>query len=337
MSSILVVDDEPAVRVLTSRWLETIGLPARAAASADQALEVMAAESADVVLCDVWMPGHDGLWLAERLRADYPETAVIMATGGRDLDTAIASLRLGVLDYLVKPYSRERLRESVEHGLEWHRAALETRRRREALRTQAHARHGQISEAFARLHLESIDEVDAVLSLLTLRDRHAYDHAHRVARLSGRLAAVVQRDADPPAGLEAAALLHELGRLALPDDLITKPAPLSADERELVHEHPRFAYEELRQVPSLSTAADLVLSLHERFDGSGYPAGLKGDAIPLGSRILAVADVFDSLSRQDGVPEPVARLDALKEFARTSGLHFDPAVVDALVTLTSVQ
>jgi putative two-component system response regulator len=337
MHSVLVVDDEPAVRALTSRWLEIIGFPARAASGAEQALEVMAADSAGVVLCDVRMPGHDGLWLAEQLRAQYPDTAIIMATGGQDLDAAIASLRLGVLDYLVKPFSRERLRESVERGIDWHHAALEARRQREALHQQAQVRHAHLSAALAGLNLDSVASVDAVLIMLTLRDRAAYDHAHRVAKLAERLAAALGVDGGELEPLESAALLHELGRLTLPDDLANKETSLSPEERDLVREHPRFAHEVLRHVKPLAAAADLIVAMHERFDGCGYPAALGGDAIPLGSRILAVADTFDTLSQSESVPGSLARSGALKEMSRQRGSHFDPAVVDALVTLTSVQ
>jgi response regulator RpfG family c-di-GMP phosphodiesterase len=337
MNSILVVDDEPAVRALTARWLEAIGFLARAAASAEQALDVMATDSAGVVVCDVRMPGHDGLWLAEQLRSRYPETAVIMATGGQDLDAAVASLRLGVLDYLVKPFSRERLRESVERGVDWHRAALEVRRQRDVLQSQARIRHSQLSRALSGLRIESTDAVDAVLILLTLRDRGAYDHAHRVARLAQRVAAASNAPASAFESLEAAALLHELGRLALPDDLAHKVAPMSPDERELVREHPRFAFEVLRPVAALAGAATLVGALHERYDGTGYPNGLRGEAIPFASRVLAVADAFDMLSSIDGVPPQVARADAVGELSRQAGTRFDPELLRVLEALVLVQ
>ncbi len=337
MHSVLVVDDEPAVRALTSRWLEIIGYAARAANGAEQALEAMATDSAGVVLCDVRMPGRDGLWLAEQLRKGYPDTAVIMATGGQDLDAAIASLRLGVLDYLVKPYSRERLREAVDRGIDWHHAALEVRRRREALHQKAEVRYSHLVKALGGLQLDSTEQIDAVLLMLTLRDREAYEHAHRVAKLAHRLALALDAGPEMMARLEPAALFHELGRLSLPDDLANKVTGLSPDERDLVRDHPRFAYEVLRTVAVLSKSADIVLAIHERFDGTGYPAGSSGDAIPLESRIIAVADAFDMLSQVESIPGSVARSDALLELTRQRGTDFDPAVVDALVTLISVQ
>ncbi len=337
MFSVMVVDDEPAVRALTTRWLEIIGYAPRAASGAEQALESMASEPAGVVVCDVRMPRHDGLWLAEQLRLHYPDTAVIMATGGQDLDAAVASLRLGVLDYLVKPYSRERLRESVERGVDWHHAAIEARQKREVLHHRAKIRHDHLATALAGLRVETAEAIDALLIMLTLRDRAAYDHAHRVAKLAQRLALALDADPEVIQDLEPAALFHELGRLTLPDELGEKRGGLSADERELVKEHPRFAFEVLRNVPALRNAADLVLALHERYDGTGYPFGLSGDTIPVGSRILAVADAFDMLSQVESVPGSVARNDALLELSRRRGLQFDPLVLDALVTLTSVQ
>ena len=130
----LIVDDEPGVRHLMRRWLESRGYAVAVAPGADQALELLAAAPTAVALCDLRMPGHDGLWLADQLRREHPDTAVIIATGLNDVGSAVESLRQGVVDYLTKPFERDRLCEAVSRGVEWHRSACDSRRWRERAR-----------------------------------------------------------------------------------------------------------------------------------------------------------------------------------------------------------
>lgn len=148
MTSVLVVDDEPAVRTLTMRWLQSKGLCVRGTTSADDAIRMLQTEAAAVVVCDVQMPGHDGVWLADQIRRRFPDTAIIMATGGYNLDAAVACVRLGVCDYLMKPFGRERLVEAVSSAMGTHLAAVQERQERasagEALRPHVDSPDGQL-------------------------------------------------------------------------------------------------------------------------------------------------------------------------------------------------
>src|SRR4051812_42222159 len=143
--SVLIVDDEPSVRELMARWLASGGYDVRTAGNAEEALERVHDRAPDVALCDIRMPGHDGLWLAHQIRHDAPETAVIMATGVQDVGSAVSSLRQGVIDYLTKPFGRDRVRDAVVRGIEWHRAACESRRWREALQGEMEARRSRLA------------------------------------------------------------------------------------------------------------------------------------------------------------------------------------------------
>src|SRR3954469_10882137 len=272
-SSVLVVDDETSVRELMARWLVHGGYEVRTAANAEEALDRVHDRAPAVALCDIRMPGHDGLWLAQHIRHDAPETAVIMATGVQDVGSAVTSLRQGVIDYLTKPFGRDRLQESVLRGLEWHKAAHNSRRWRESLQGEVDARQRRLSDALASLTIDSDAALDGLLSVLTLADRDAYAHAYRVAALSASVGCAMRLAPDEMCTLERGALMHDIGKLAMPDAVMRKPAPLTIEEQEQIRRHPQIASDLIAGVPYLSAAAELVRDAHERIDGMGYPNG----------------------------------------------------------------
>ena len=335
---VLVVDDEHGVRDLMARWLRLSGYSIVTCATAEEAIDRVRTDGVAVALVDIHMPGHDGHWLTEQLRRGSPDIAVIMVTGLLDVAAACTSLQHGVIDYLVKPFSRERLREAVQRGFDWRRTAVIERHWREELDAEAERLRKNLSDAFAALNITSYDSLDAVLQMLTLRERDLYDHAHRVEALCLRLAEALDWPDLSVETLRRAALLHDIGRLALPPALFRKQGPLSADEQLLVREGPHFAYELLRACPFLTDAADVVRHRYERFDGRGFPGGLTGHQIPAGSRILAVADSFDTMLAARPYRDAVAPTEALLELRRCAGHEFDPLVVQAFSgVLTTTQ
>ena len=337
MNSVLVVDDEVGLRTLMTRWVQSIGYSAVAASTAEQALDVMGSEPAAVAVCDIRMPGHDGLWLADQLRRRYPDTAVIMATGLRELDPAVTSLRAGAVDYLVKPFGRDQLKQAVERGLEWHQAMTATRNWRRRLEEELRLRQANLADAIAELEVTSVSTLDAMLSMLTARDATARDHANRVARLSVSLALVLGVTEPTLSDIERAALLHDIGRIAMPEALLCKPAELTRDEREVMHEHPQVGFDLLKNIPFLQGPADFVLGSREWFNGYGYPFGLTGAGIPLGSRVISVAETFDVLTHPQIYRAAISTIDAVQEICRCSQTQFDPAVVEALLKVVGEQ
>lgn len=327
-ASVLVVDDETGIRDLIARWLVTGGYHVQTAGNADQALEQVHDRAPAVALCDIRMPGRDGLWLAQHIRQDAPETAVIMATGVQDVGPAVTSLRQGVIDYLTKPFGRERLRESVMRGMEWHKAAADSRRWRESLDDEVTQRRSRLSDALLALTIDSDAALDGLLSALTLADQDAYAHAYRVAALSASVGcAVALPDADMDA-LERAALLHDVGKLAMPEAVLRKPAPLTMEEQAIIRRHPQIAAELIAQVPYLAAAAGLVRDACERVDGLGYPNGTRAADVALGARIIAVADAYDAMTRPRVFRDAISPREALLELERCAGTQFDAAVVD---------
>jgi response regulator RpfG family c-di-GMP phosphodiesterase len=326
---VLIVDDENGARDLMSRWLESGGYSVTTAASAEEALGRLNEQPAAVALCDIRMPGRDGVWLAERIRQQFPETAVIMATGVHDADAAVQSLRRGVIDYLTKPFGKQRLREAVTRGLEFHHSAWDARLWRESLEQEMAIRRARLINAVSGSSIEGDEAVDAMLSMLTLTDREAYAHAYRVAALSvsiGRTLGVPEAEL---ATIEHAGLLHDIGKLAIPEAILRKPAPLTAEEQALVRCHPTLATELIGHVPYLEHAVPLVRDAHERMDGRGFPRGIHAAEAPLGARIVCVADAYDTMTRPRVFRDAIGPREALLEVERCSGSQFDPVVVSA--------
>jgi len=326
---ILVVDDEDAIRDLFSEWLRVAGHTCVSAGTAVEALTVAERERADVALLDLRMPGESGVWLAQRLRESRDDLAIIMATGAQSFDAAREGLRLGVLDYLLKPFSREELVDAVDRAVKWCEASARAREERKRLEQEIEARSDQLSAAFAEVEVARSGALEALLLAFNSRNPDACAHAKRVAQGAVVLAqsmGVGRRLLDD---IERGALLHDIGKVAMPDSLIHKAGKLTPDELAVIRTHPQVGHDILMAVPFLQPAAEIVIASHEWVDGTGYPFGLKGDEIPLGARITGVADAFDALTRSRIYRDPVSADPANDELTRFAGRQFDPEVVRA--------
>jgi cyclic di-GMP phosphodiesterase len=333
--SVLIVDDEPGVRHLMRRWLESRGYQVSVASGAETALAVMAASPTAVALCDLRMPGHDGVWLTDQLRRAHPETAVIIATGVTDLGPSIDGLRQSVVDYLTKPFERDRLCEAVSRGVEWHLSACDSRRWRQLLEQQTRERYTRYSEIVAAHHVDSDDALDGLMATLTLTRPDAYGHAHRVADTSAAVARRLGFTQAQIATVARGAFLHDIGKLAMPDALLQKPAPLTIEEQRLMRLHPRLGSGLIASVPYLRSAALIVRDAHERVDGLGYPEGKRGDEVWLGARIVTAVDAYDAMTHSRIFRDPLPAGAALGELLRSGGTQFDRRVVDTLMHMVN--
>ena len=332
-NSVLIVDDENGVRDLMARWLEAGGYAVTTAASAEEALGQFEAAPPAVALCDIRMPGHDGIWLAERIRQQYPETAVIMATGVHDVGPAVSTLRQGVIDYLTKPFGRDRLREAVTRGLEWHESAWDARRWRESLEQEMAIRRARLSNAIAAVEVNTEEALDSMIAMLTLADREAYAHGHRVAAFAVSVARMLGLPDEALTTIQHGALLHDIGKLAVPEAVLRKPAPLTVEEVMLVRQHPAIGSDIIAGVPYLESAVPIVREAHERMDGLGYPRGVPASEVSIGARIVCVADAYDTMTRPRVFRDALTSADALLELRRCTGSQFDPLVVEAFTRM----
>jgi putative nucleotidyltransferase with HDIG domain len=330
MHRVLVVDDDTALRGALSSWVKDLGYEVRQAESASHALQALASEPADVALCDVHMPGEDGMWLASQIRERYPSTAIIMATGAHDIDIAISSLRSNIVDYLLKPFGRARLIEALRLGVDWHRASKANAELQDSLEHRLRNRRAEVAATIASAQSTVQDALDGLISMLELHEHDGREHAARVSRLAAALGDELGITGQALLDVERGALLHDIGKIDMPVSILYKPAPLDDAEWEIIRTHPQVGYDLLRKIPSLHGVAEIVLASHEAFDGSGYPRGLEGEAIPIGARILAVSDSYDSMTRPHTQRPAMQPLYAIEEIERCSGRQFDPRITAAL-------
>jgi putative nucleotidyltransferase with HDIG domain len=333
VNAILVVDDDPRFREIVRRLLGHAGYEVAEAGSAEAAMRCLNARGFGLVLSDVHMPGRNGMALTEEVRVRFPATAVIMLTGDQDSAAVVASMRAGAIDYLVKPVSRHVLCKAVDRGLAWHRKEAASHRSRKSLDRMLARRERQIARVLADLDAASATSVEALLRLLNLHDQDGHSHATRVAETAVAVARRMALDDQALNVIRQASLLHDIGKVAIGEAVLRKPAALDHSEFDAVRQHPERGYDVLRHVPYLSDVADIVRAHHERFDGRGYARGIAGDDIPVGARIVAVADTFDALTHDRPYRRRVDVSAAAREIRRCRGRQFDPSVVDAFLNL----
>jgi response regulator RpfG family c-di-GMP phosphodiesterase len=331
ISSVLIVDDEPAVRDLMSRWVTALGLQATTATNADEALTTLRTGSYDLAVVDVMMPGHDGLWLATQMQRDHPYTAVIIATAYTELLGEDAP-QPEIADLLVKPFQRDRFALALERGRQWRRRALEELQWHAVLSKELRDRTEELCVRL-RASAGQSSPVEWLTAVMRERVPATLEHGARVARFATATAREMSLDRRAIDELDIAARFHDLGKAAMPDALLTKPSPLAPGENAIMRRHVEAGAEILGCAPTLGSIAPIVLASHEWFAGGGYPRQLGGVAIPLASRIIGVVDAYDTMmdpSRQRTSVEPAG---AVSELLRCGGTQFDPAALAAFLAV----
>ncbi len=324
---ILALDDEPDVRAMLSRWLQSEGLRCTPASTPAEALALFERDPADVALIDLRLNGDSGLTAARGLRQRRDDVAIVLVTGVASFDAAVEGMRLGVMDYLLKPFTRSELLAMVGRALDWNAGQARVKAERRHFEAEIERRRHELADAFMRVEVASTATLDALLTTLDRCSPETYLHARRVARMAVMLANRLGLSGQSVTDIERGALLHDIGKVAMPGGILNKPGPLSEPELAVVWSHPQVGHDIVSVVPALRGAAEIVLASHERFDGRGYPRGLAGTAIPIGARITSVADVFDVLTSPRTYREPVTTEQACAELARCAGTQFDPDVV----------
>lgn len=331
-ASVLIVDDEPAVRDLISRWVAALGFRPDTASNAAEALATLERRHYDLAVIDVMMPGHDGLWLAAELRRTHPHTAVIVATAYSELVSEDAQ-QPPIADFLVKPFARERFVLAVDRGRQWRKQALEDVHWHTLLSIDLRDRAAQVSHALEQRASAGASEVDALTALALERMPSVAGHGMRVARYAHSVARELDVDRALGADLEVAARFHDIGKLAIPDALISKPSPLTAGEMAIMRLHVDVGAELLEATRTLGFAAPTVRASHEWFGGGGYPQQSAGIAIPFISRIIAVADAYDAMTQDRAYRTRLDSSDAIAEVVRCSPSQFDPEIVAAFLAV----
>src|SRR3954462_243092 len=331
---ILVVDDEEAIREIVSSMLQNAGYNARQAGSGKQALEILGAgEEFQLMLSDLMIAVLNGIARRDRVQDCYPDMPAIMVTAVHDISVALAAIRNGAYDYLLKPFEREQLLAMVRRALEHRKLRLENRSYQSNLESLVAARTEQLRQTMADLERSYDITLEALGDALDLKDAETEGHSKRVTAFTIAVARAMGLTGERIRVIARGAFLHDIGKMAIPDAILRKPGALDDDEKLIMQEHCYRGYHMLRKIPFLAEAADIVYSHQEKYDGTGYPRGLKGEQIPLGARIFAVANTLDAITSDRPYRAAQPTKAALTEIGKYSGTQFDPTVVRTFVSM----
>ncbi len=321
---ILAVDDEEMIRSVLKRMLEKAGYPCDTVASVGEAIGKMAKRSYAVILTDIMMPGMSGMEFLELIRKRDDEIAVIMLTALNDIDLSIRALKAGAYDYITKPFRLDDVLVSIEKALQKRALILENRDYQENLELKVREQSRKIQTSF-------IKTIESLARTLEARDPETREHSLRVTEYSIRTAEEMGLPTREVENIRVAAALHDIGKLGVSERVLDKEQALRWEEIEHIHRHPLVAAEILGPIDELKEIILLIKHHHENFDGTGYPDRLAGEKIPLGSRIIAVADAFDAITSTRPYREAMSEEFAVVEIRKHSGGQFDPTVVAAFL------
>jgi len=330
---ILVVDDEAHVRSMIGVTLERQGYDVQMAGCGREALEALERNAFDLVLTDIVMQDGNGIALLERVHGQQPQLPVVMVTAIHDISVAIDSMRRGAYDYLLKPFEREHLVSTVQRALDHRQALQESHNYQQNLEQVVRARTEMLRQAMEELEHSYDVTLEALGDALDLKDSETEGHSKRVTAYTIALARAMGISPAEIKVIARGAFLHDIGKMAIPDEILRKPGTLNPDEQEVMREHCTRGYQMLRKIPFLSEAAEIVYSHQEHYDGSGYPSALRGREIPVGSRIFAVADTLDAITSDRPYRRARSFDAAREEILRCSGTQFDPSVVEIFLKI----
>jgi response regulator RpfG family c-di-GMP phosphodiesterase len=328
---VLIVDDDPALRKILSVMLTHSAFVCRMAASGEEALCLLEKYPLDVVISDLRMPGISGMDLLIEVRQHYPHLAFLMVTGEDETRVGVRAMQLGADDYLLKPFDADVVLGSLHRALQKKKLEREVMEYRVRLEEMVSERTQQLQSALRQTERSYEDTLEALGAAIDLRDSPTAGHSRRVFLYSMELAKSVGGLDHQLRTIGMGAWLHDIGKLAIPDRILLKPGPLLDHEWEVMRRHARIGYELVKSISFLAGAAEIVLKHHERFDGSGYPQGLRSEEIPFGARIFAVADTLDAMTSDRPYRAALPLQAARDVIERGSGILFDPLVTAAFL------
>jgi putative two-component system response regulator len=311
MSRILVIDDEAIVRMLVVEILEAAGHSVVDADSAERALELLDSGDFDLVVSDVIMPGLSGLELLQRVQAQRASLPVVLVTGAGTYETLSQALTRGAAGLVTKPFAHADLQSAVADAIE------------RASRSRDELRERLLAPTLA----------SALANAIEARDSYLHGHCERLASLAVRIAELLGLPVDQVETIRLGAILHDVGKIGIPDRVLLKPGPLDDEERAIVETHPEIGDKLLEPLDLLSGARPIVRHHHERFDGAGYPDQLAADDIPLGARIVCVADSIEVMSSRQLYRKPLDPEQIVEELSHCRGTQWDPELVDLTLEL----
>lgn len=328
---VLIVDDELHTRKLLATMLGEGGVRCKTAACAQEALRILNEEPMDAMLVDLQMPRVSGMELLIKLRPLYPSLAFLMVTGVDDIRVGIEAMKNGADDYLVKPLQLEVVIASLERALKKKRLEQEVESYRRHLEEMVEERTEQLKSALLHIERSYEDTLEALGAAIDLRDSETAGHSKRVTVYSTQIAKELGATEQELKMIARGAWLHDIGKLATPDAILLKPGALNQDEWRVMKQHAEIGYDLVKRIPFLAEAAEIIWAHHERWDGSGYPRGLRGNDIPLGARIFAVADTVDAMTSDRPYRSALSFEEAQEQIRAGAGRGYDSQVANAFL------
>lgn len=325
----VIADDEPRLRRVLTRLMTAEGFACEEARNGLEAVDALIREPAALLITDMRMPRMDGMRLLAAARELDPTMAIVMVTAVAEVDSAVSALAQGASDYIIKPFNLDEIRARVRQAMDKRRLLIENQSYQLNLEERVGAQARRIEELFRA-------GIQALASALEVKDRYTRGHSVRVSQYASSVARELQLPGKFVEQVELGGQVHDIGKIGVREAVLNKPSGLTAEEYQHIMTHPEVGFRLLSPLLSDSPVAlNVVLSHHERMDGSGLPHGLAGDAIPREARIAAVADSFDAMTSlrpyRDASLTSVDR--ALGELRRCTGTQFDPEIVDVFIGL----
>ncbi len=328
---VLIVDDEEQIGRLLHRLLEREGYWCSYAASGKEARKFLKEEDFDLVLCDVNMPGESGLELARFILGQDTDTAVLMVTGVDDMEVGKSILELGAYGYVIKPFKPGEILLNIHNVLRRKQLEIKNRSYQQNLEKTISERTAELQRALNNWRRATQGIVESTALALEARDPYTAGHQKRVAKIARAIAEKLGFPQNRIEGIYMAALIHDLGKLSVPVEILSKPSRLSEIEFSLIKQHPQVGYDIIRGIEFPWPLAEIVYRHHERIDGSGYPRGLSGDKMLEEAKIVAVSDVIEAMA-SDRPYRPALGIDAaVEETSKNAGVLYDPRVLDAFM------
>ncbi len=324
---ILIVDDEDAIRNLFVEALEELGYRCEVAGNGLEALEKFyRVKDFDVVLLDIQMPKLNGIETLKKLKTYSPDLSIIMVSASRDIENVRAALKEGAYDYIFKPFHVTDVDTVIRRAIERSNLIKANKDYQKNLEKKVIEQTEELVRAYS-------GTLEAMILALDLREHETGYHSYRVTEYAINLGKYMSLSDQELSVIAKGALLHDIGKIGVPDHILLKPDKLTEEEWEHMRKHAEFGYELLKRIDFLEASARIVHTHHERYDGQGYPSGLSGDEIPLGARIFSVVDALDAMTSRRTYRKAIPFEDAVRKITEASGSQFDPEVVEVFVQI----